>query len=92
MRVEFFACRKESYRCKWVYKMKLKPHGTIGRYKAGLVTNGYNQVAGEDFSDSFSPVAKSVTVRLFLVVVASITWSVHQLDINNAFLHGFIDE
>ncbi|KAL0359847.1 UNVERIFIED_CONTAM: hypothetical protein Sangu_0834100, partial [Sesamum angustifolium] len=40
----------------------------------------------------FSPIAKAVTVRLVLVVASSLDWPVHQVDINNTFLHGFLDE
>lgn len=57
-----------------------------------LVAKGYNQVQGLDYHDIFSPVTKNVTIRVMFSVVATKQWPLHQVDINNAFLHGFLDE
>ena len=75
-----------------IFKTKLHPDGTVNRYKAHLVAKGYNQVKGVHFFVSFSPMAKFVTVSLFFAIPTARSWPVHQPNINNSFLHGFLDE
>jgi hypothetical protein len=78
--------------CKWVFKIKRKSDGTIDRYKARLVAKGFKHHFGIDYEDTFSLIVKIATARLVLSIVVSRGWCLRQLDVQNTFLHGVLEE
>ena len=78
--------------CKWVYSLKYNPDGSIARYKARLVARGFSQAYGLDYHETFSPVARLSSIRVLFSIALDQSWSLHQLDVSNAFLYGDLDE
>ena len=79
--------------CRWVYTVKIDPDGGVNRLKARLVAKGCTHIYGSVHYDTFSPVAKMASIRLFFSMTAMRSWSLYQLDIKNAFLYGdLVDE
>ena len=78
---------KKAIGCKWVFTVKVNHDGSVARLKARLVAKRYVQTYGVDYSNTFSPVAKLASVRLFISLAVMHNWLIYQLDIKNAFLH-----
>jgi len=77
---------------KWIFKTKFNEKGEVDKFKARLVAKGYHKRYGVDFYEVFAPVAKWDTIRLILGLAAEKGWSVFQLDVKSAFLHGDLKE
>jgi hypothetical protein len=77
---------------KWVYQIKRNVDGYIDQYKARLVAKGFHQQEGIDFWETYSPVVKPITIRTVLSIAISSGWVIKQVDVSNAFLHGFLNE
>ena len=77
---------------KWVFKLKYNSNGSLNKYKARLEAKGFHQTLGVDFSETYSPVIKPSTIRVVLALVVQEGWDIRQLDVNNAFINGHLQE
>lgn len=77
---------------KWIYKIKYRSDGSVERPKTRLIARGIHQLAGIDFHETYSLVIKPTTVRLIFSLAVTSGWVIHQLDVKNAFLHGYLNE
>ena len=76
----------------WIFRVKTKFDGSFERYKARLVDDGKSQKEDIDCDKTFSPVVKPTSIRIVLSIARSKSWTIHQLDVKNAFLHGNLNE
>lgn len=77
---------------RWIFKTKLHADGSVEHHKARLVAKGYCQIHDLDFDDTLSPVVRPPTVCIILSLVVTHGWHLHQLNVKNAFLHGYLNE
>ena len=78
---------------KWVYKTKRLADGSLERYKARAVAQGFTQIAGYDYDEVFAPVVRYESLRILLALVALQGWDPpRQFDVKSAFLYGELTE
>ena len=73
---------------KWVFRAKKDAAGKVVHYKARLVAQGFSQVPGVDYFDTFAPVARLASIRAVLAMAAVNDYEIHQIDIKGAYLNG----
>jgi len=77
---------------KWIYKKKYDENGTMTRNKARLVVQGYTQVEGLDFDETFAHVARLESIRLLLGMPCILKFKLFQMDVKSVFLNGYLNE
>nr|GEX49083.1 retrovirus-related Pol polyprotein from transposon TNT 1-94 [Tanacetum cinerariifolium] len=77
---------------KWLFKNKHDEENTVIQNKSRLAVRGYRQEEGIDFEESFAPVARMEAIRIFLAFAARKSFTVFQMDVKTAFLHGTLKE
>jgi hypothetical protein len=83
---------KKTVESRWVLRTKLKKDGSVHRRKARLVAKGFTQKPCIDFNETFAPVARLGSIRLFMAIAVELGLQVHQLDFTSAYLSGEIEE
>jgi hypothetical protein len=78
---------------KWLFKIKHIVDGSIEKYKARFVARGFSQKEGNDYEETFAPVARYTSIRTIIALAtAKMKWKLHQMDVKTTFLNGVIDE
>jgi hypothetical protein len=77
--------------CRWVFKIKRDKDGGIHKFKARLVAQGFTQVYGIDYAETYAPVARYTSIRLIIALAAHYDWELHQMDVETAYLNGELD-
>ena len=78
--------------CKWVLKAKKDAAGNVARYKARLVAQGFSQIGGVDYDDTYAPVAKLASTCAIIAMANHLDMELHQVDIKGAYLNGVLNE
>jgi hypothetical protein len=76
----------------WIYKVKSGTMGDVSRLKARFVAKGCSQRVGLGYTETFSPIIRMASLRLFLAITAARDLEFHELDIDTAFLYAPIKE
>ena len=66
--------------------------GSIEKYKARFVARGFSQVEGVDYDETFTPIARYISIRSIISIATEMGWQILQMDVKTAFLNGIIQE
>ncbi|KAL0536296.1 hypothetical protein IC582_025239 [Cucumis melo] len=77
---------------RWIFKNKIDEQGRLIRNKARLIAQGYTQIEGLDFGETFAPVARLEAIRLLLSFACFRRFKLFQMDVKSTFLNGYLSE
>ena len=77
---------------KWIFKNKQDEFGIVVRNKARLVAQGFSQIEGIDFGETYAPVARLESIRILLAYASHHNFKLQQMDVKSAFLNGPLHE
>jgi len=78
---------RQAIGCKWIFKAKRDKDNNIISYKARLVIQGFRQVEGIDFTETYAPTVSPKSIKFLLALAADRDWEIKQLDFDTAFLN-----
>ena len=76
---------------KWIFKNKTDEDGEIIQNKSQLVAQGYTQVEGVYFDESFTPMARLESIRILMSMACNMNFKLYQMDMKCAFLNGYLN-
>ncbi|XP_023750147.1 uncharacterized protein LOC111898476 [Lactuca sativa] len=88
----YSASNSRAVRSEWIFKKKTNMEGKVQTFKERLVAKGYTQIQGIDYEDTFSPVAKIKSIRIFMAIAAYSDFEIWKMDVKTAFLNGYLEE
>ena len=77
---------------KWIFRNKTDEEGNVIRNKARLVAQGYSQIKGVDYDETFAPVVGMESIRILLALACHLKFKLYQMNVKNAFLNGLLKE
>ena len=77
---------------KWIFKTKTDADGNVIVYNARLVAKGFRQIQGDDYDETFSPVAMLKSIRILLAIAAYFDYEIWQMDVKTAFLNDNVEK
>lgn len=83
---------RKAIESKWVFKVKYNTDGSIARFKARLVAQGFSQIPGIDFAETFAPTVRRESLRIYLAFCLILNLFIHQVDIVGAYLESLLGD
>ena len=77
---------------KWIFCNKIDDEGNMICNKARLVAQGYSQMEGVDYDETFAPVARMESIKILLALACHLKFKFYQMDVKTTFLNGFLKE
>jgi hypothetical protein len=83
---------KKKLGSRWVFKVKRLADGSVDKFKARFVAQGFSQRPGFDFDETYAPIVRFDSLRLLLAITAVQGWRPQQVDVNSPSFSGDLDE